>query len=193
MEIRIKPRKGQKIVEPATDTDAEFYGIYLVEDDGTEEWIADAPTREEAHEIAQQLVHEAGLPWQVISPGWWLDGDTLRPTHDEETGELRVSPYRGLHIVNRFGRPVAEFVSDEWDARRIVACVNACKGIPTEPLECQSKRDLSAKLIETNKALLAALEDVIALAESAMRDVGEYDIDAELAEARRVISLAKTV
>ena len=191
MEIRIKPRKGREIVEPATEADAEFYGVYLVDNDGTEEWLADTPTREGAREITNQIVHEVGLPWRIIPAGFWLDGDTLRPTHDEETGESLVAPYRGRHIVDRFGNPVAEFIHDEQDARRIVACVNACKGIPTEALECQSKKDLSAKLIQLTNELATALEDVVALAEAAMRDAGEYDIDSELAEARRILVRAK--
>ena len=44
------------------------------------------------------------------------------------------------------------------NARRIVACVNACAGIPTESLECQTKKQLTDKLIEQNRMLAAELE-----------------------------------
>jgi hypothetical protein len=43
-------------------------------------------------------------------------------------------------------------------ARRVTACVNACKGITTEALECQAKKGLTARLIEERAELLAALE-----------------------------------
>jgi hypothetical protein len=46
------------------------------------------------------------------------------------------------------------------NSRRLVACVNACAGIPTEALECQTKKELTKKLIDTNKELLAALEEM---------------------------------
>jgi hypothetical protein len=42
--------------------------------------------------------------------------------------------------------------------RRIIACWNACSGIPTAALECQTKKELTARLIEVNKKLVAALE-----------------------------------
>ncbi|WP_141054918.1 hypothetical protein [Tepidiphilus succinatimandens] len=159
--------------------------------DGSQNWVADALLRAENKRIVNHMIHDAGLPWRVIPDGMWLDGDTLRPTHNEETGEPLVAPYRGRHIVDGSGRPIAEFIHDEWDARRIVACVNACKGIPTEALECQAKKDITAKLIERNQALVKALEDLVSLAEAEMREAGEFDIDAELADARKLLEDVK--
>jgi hypothetical protein len=43
------------------------------------------------------------------------------------------------------------------NARRVCAAWNACAGITTEALECQTKKELTKKLIDTNKKLLAAL------------------------------------
>jgi hypothetical protein len=48
-------------------------------------------------------------------------------------------------------------VEQEANARRIVACVNACEGIPTEALECQAKKEITAKLIEQNRELRDSL------------------------------------
>ncbi len=45
----------------------------------------------------------------------------------------------------------------EANARRIVACVNACEGIPTEALECQSKRKISESWVKQRDAMLDAL------------------------------------
>jgi hypothetical protein len=47
------------------------------------------------------------------------------------------------------------------NARRVCAAWNACAGIPTEALECQTKKELTKKLIDTNKELLAALENIL--------------------------------
>jgi len=44
----------------------------------------------------------------------------------------------------------------EANARRIVACVNACEGIPTEALECQSKRKISEAWVKQRDQLVSA-------------------------------------
>jgi len=44
----------------------------------------------------------------------------------------------------------------EPNARRIVACVNACEGIPTEALECQSKRKISEAWVKQRDQLVSA-------------------------------------
>jgi hypothetical protein len=54
------------------------------------------------------------------------------------------------------------FEQKQADARRLAACWNACEGLTTEQLECQTKKELTAKLIEVNREMLAALEDRIA-------------------------------
>lgn len=50
--------------------------------------------------------------------------------------------------------------------------------------------DTIRKLLAENDELLEALEDLVSLAEAAMREVGEYDIEAELADARAAIAKA---
>lgn len=56
-EYRIRPRKivveeGREYVHPAaSDAEAEFFGIYRVEEDGCLEWIEDVPTREAAEQF----------------------------------------------------------------------------------------------------------------------------------------------
>jgi hypothetical protein len=128
------------------------------------------------------------LPWHVIEPGKTADG---YDTYNEE-GDLVIAPYRGRHIVTQYGDPVAEFIHDHEDARRIVACVNACKGIPTEALECQAKRDLSAKLIEQNRRLLAALEGCVVQIQQmqGMFDDSDGTIQAALEDAQEAIDMA---
>jgi hypothetical protein len=89
------------------------------------------------------------LPWRVVPAGKTPEGED---THDED-GNLVIAPYRGRHIVTASKVPVCEFVHDEDDARRIAGCVNACKGIPTEALECQTKKQLTSVVIERTKML----------------------------------------
>ena len=48
----------------------------------------------------------------------------------------------------------------------------------------------NARLSAAAPDLLEALEDLASLAEAAMREVGEYDIEAELADARAAIAKA---
>ena len=50
--------------------------------------------------------------------------------------------------------------------------------------------EANARLIAAAPELLEALEDLASLAEAAMREVGEYDIEAELSDARAAIAKA---
>ncbi len=75
----------------------------------------------------------------------------------------RQAPGAGEHdpaegwIVEQTGEYVgAEFMSDA-DARRIVACVNACAGIPTEALEAGALGEV-LRLMKPSAAL--TLEDL---------------------------------
>lgn len=70
------------------------------------------------------------------------------------------------HIMTEDGYAIADCTLDYSSiepeeqaviARRIVACVNACEGIPTEALECQSKRKISESLVKQRDAMLDAL------------------------------------
>lgn len=79
-------------------------------------------------------LHTAG-PWEVT------DGRFIRQS---------ATP---RHVIARVSKSDAMGAN----ARRIVACINACEGIPTEALECQTKWQLSAELIRQRDELLAAL------------------------------------
>lgn len=57
------------------------------------------------------------LDWRVVLEGLTAEG---RPTHDEDTGELVLAPYRGRHIVDAHGRIVAEHIHDPADAALLV-------------------------------------------------------------------------
>lgn len=135
------------------------------------------------------MYYDDTLPWRVIQDGETAEG---RPVFDED-GTLVVAPYRGRHIVSQFGDPIAEFIHDEGNARRIIACVNACKGIPTEALECQTKKDLTAKLIALNRELLAVLDACVTQIEQMRGLFNDQDgtIQAALDDAYKVIQAAK--
>jgi len=78
--------------------------------------------------MTQEYIEET-LPWRVVPDGKTAEGYDVF----DEFGDIIHAPYRGCHIVSHHGRPIAERL-DQGDAERIVACVNACKGIPTEEL-----------------------------------------------------------
>lgn len=61
----------------------------------------------------------------------------------------------------KYGATLA--ATSQQDARRIVACVNACTGLPTEWLEKNALTDCTSshKLIKQRDDLLAALEDAV--------------------------------
>lgn len=58
----------------------------------------------------------------------------------------------------------------EANARRIVACVNACEGIPTEALECQSKKQITPTMIGMIEEMALLLKSAIARVELAHKD-----------------------
>lgn len=71
-----------------------------------------------------------------------------------------AEPWRqdGQYILNQSDEI---FVStDEANARRIVACVNACSGIPTECLEFGPEAVAPASVLQQRDQLLAALERI---------------------------------
>lgn len=63
--------------------------------------------------------------------------------HTSEPWSLREIDLDGCEVVDHRGQPVAALYREDGEdgsrmlehARRIVACVNACKGIETEQLE----------------------------------------------------------
>lgn len=78
----------------------------------------------------EKKAQHTAAPW-VILP---RDIDQKRITINTHYDELRSVPLRGgcLGVYLRHGEPGTV---EEANARRIVAAVNACEGIPTEALE----------------------------------------------------------
>lgn len=85
---------------------------------------------------ANGIKHEFGEPWEVED-----DGNEL--------------PHM-LVVADRDGYGRVE--ADETDARRIVACVNFCAGVPTEQLEEIGLGGLRAE-IEKRDKLIKAMEE----------------------------------
>jgi len=68
------------------------------------------------------------------------------------------------YIWDANNEPIAILVGDKKDlnARRIVACVNACAGIPTEALEgANTLNEVYQKLAQQRDELLAALKEFL--------------------------------
>lgn len=65
------------------------------------------------------------------------------------------------------------------NARRVVATWNACEGIPTDALECQTKKGLTKQLIENNSELLTTLEGCM---KAMARMIDKHDPDSIEAE-----------
>ena len=65
------------------------------------------------------------------------------------------------------------------DGQRVVACHDLCEIKPED-----------ARLIAAAPDLLETLKDLVCLAEAAMRESGEYQIEAELKDARAAIAKA---
>lgn len=73
---------------------------------------------------------------------------------------------------------------NQWNALAVVY------GSDDHPREGRIVAEANARLIAAAPDLLAALEDLIGLAESAMCETGEFDITSELADARAAVAKA---
>lgn len=92
-------------------------------------------------------------------------------------------------ILPLWERPDGE---QEENARRIVACVNACEGIPTEALECQSKRKISEAWVRQRDKLVSACQRAEAFIAGFEDDETQEGIAGLLAELRSAASLKST-
>jgi hypothetical protein len=70
-----------------------------------------------------------------------------------------VGPSTNYTVAQCFHTP--EVDSCEANARRIVACVNACAGMPTDVLEDKSILKASAEIMQQRDELLSALESLL--------------------------------
>lgn len=96
------------------------------------------------------------------TPEPWLSSPHGVPDHVTQIG---------IYAEKGNGRDLAVVTSSKADAERIVACVNACAGIPNEVLEAQqsgglpwSVADQIDQRVQHNRAaaeLLAALEEMV--------------------------------
>lgn len=162
MNWQIKPCRADKddnVIWVAEDDEAEFFGVYRGEP-GDYEWLADFVTREEAEDYIRRREaygYEAATPWRVVPAGMTALGEH---THDDE-GNLVIGPYRGRHIVTEGRNPVCEFIHDPDDARRIVACVNACEGIATAALECSSRKEITDRMFSLIEQMALHLKTAV--------------------------------
>lgn len=98
--------------------------------------------------MAEQMHHTPG-PWQVVEKGQgW--GDSWREIWAGNHAVVRPDGYYSSKYDDyEFGVAISE-----PNARRIVACVNACEGIPTEALESGVVREV----VEALEALVGEEE-----------------------------------
>ncbi len=114
---------------------------------------------------------------------------------------------RGFSIYAAEGRtPVADTCltasvpdNDEANARRLVACWNACAGIPTKALEdagtiaVEVEDEMQAELLaawQQRDELLAALE-VMLRDYTAVHDIGDVEMQPAIYQARAAIAKVK--
>lgn len=92
-------------------------------------------------------------------------------------------------IIGRHGGEVVDGEFSEANARRIVACVNACAGLETEIIE----RNVGNvwKLIRQRDELLAALKEVTECIESQTNGKGGIAIEEALDDANEAIAKAE--
>lgn len=113
------------------------------------------------------------------TPGEWtaerIDYSKGLDVSFEVTSGRRVIAGTYMREIKREAYLIAE---DEANARRIVACVNACEGIPTEALESGAVREL-----------LEALADVLRIAKAA--SIGVTGNGPRIARAEAAIAQAR--
>lgn len=86
---------------------------------------------------AKQPTHSPE-PWRSWAPA---DGDCAK----DDTGETYAAGDLSRSMYDTTGRIILSSCGNKADARRIVACVNACAGIPTEALEAGALGKLMVK------------------------------------------------
>ena len=68
-----------------------------------------------------------------------------------------------VFLGNAGGFDLRHCPAPEANARRIVSCVNACEGIPTDALECEAGNivKVAGSLMKQRDQLLAAIEEAL--------------------------------
>jgi hypothetical protein len=116
---------------------------------------------------------------------WYVTGDHHESV-DAEDGE--DVPGACCAAVARVEGNATSATVTEANARRIVACVNACKGIPVEAVEAGAVKDL----LSLWQAFFAAQDEYIRLLttgrmESDAADLAQYARDSAIEEARQLV------
>ena len=116
----------------------------------------------------------------------------MRQGFDDETKELYVpdSSIKKPFEPTAIATVEADSAEGKANARRLVACWNACEGIPTEALKDKAPRKLREDrdlLLEQRNELLAALRLMVALEEENLRSGDDIDVCFELESARAAI------
>jgi len=109
---------------------------------------------------------------------------------DEEKFRIHQSTEYGTNYLVNLEVPGSGGGEEEANARRIVACVNACKGIPTEALEAG-----------VLKGVLEVLADILELADTGLTTI-EFEVNEkvqgtmfnrdDVLDAKEVITRAET-
>lgn len=122
-------------------------------------------------------------PWDVsVVRGWGKDAHIVATGWHPERPMFQATahPSRYYRHTKRKGRD-----GTEW-----MFLAEATPEGDAEAARREAEMAANARLIAAAPDLLEALEDLASLAEVAMREVGEYDIEAELADARAAIAKA---
>ena len=147
--------------------------------------------------MTEQMHHTPG-PWRVVEKGQgW--GDSWREIWAGNHAVVRADGYYSSKYDGyEFGVAISE-----PNARRIVACVNACDGIPTEALEAGVVRKLIEAATETALALLGRIEALEAMLLRLYQDtvvpnthychrcgmIGGHDESCAMAEVEKLLGL----
>lgn len=90
---------------------------------------------------------------------WYVTGDHRDYDEDDSEEDRAGDDYTGscVGVARVEGNPTSAPVT-EMNARRIVACVNACEGLPTASLEKMAREVAVGELVVKAAALLTACE-----------------------------------
>ncbi|MFH1572553.1 MAG: hypothetical protein ABIG68_01140 [Acidobacteriota bacterium] len=121
----------------------------------------------------QTAKHTPG-PWEYFEQDSW--GGRAFPR--ERYGCVRAPKSAGGFVIVNGCAPGGRNGEARANARRIVACVNACQGIPTEALEsgavkdwldaCQEAENIVASLVESGELGNVGAEDIMPMVHSAL-------------------------
>ncbi|MDR9060627.1 hypothetical protein [Burkholderia multivorans] len=98
----IRPCRGRVIVEPGTPEDAEFWGIYVEEEDGCERWVADADSREAAEQKLARLIAAAPDLLAALE-ACVTQIEQMRGLFDDSDGAIQAALEDAQKAINKAG------------------------------------------------------------------------------------------